>query len=257
MTINKLAQQIKDSVEKRVAALGEMQRDEIEADVKKTAYLQIRCYELWAKDGCNDAIEVAEYMNQAEEETIYPTRKGLFYRIDGTINKTEALGFLKDWSTSLVQLDTGAIAAIGLFVRYTDFAHSPIHGIADLRDGARYLAIVEVISIALSALSFFLSLVAGLFLLNALPGAAQRIPVDANAMRNDVFSIANISPRAPGIKGRWHPGQIYRRMMQSRTINTFSWWLRVLFLSGAFFFTLSIGCALLRAALGGPSYPLD
>jgi hypothetical protein len=159
MTINKLAQQIKDSVEKRVAVLGEMQRDEIEADVKKTAYLQIRCYELWAKDGCNDAIDVAAYMNQAEEETIYPTRKGLFYRIDGTINKTEALGFLKDWSTSLVQLDTGAIAAIGLFVRYTDFAHSPIHGIADLRDGARYLAIVEVISIALSALSFFLSLV--------------------------------------------------------------------------------------------------
>jgi hypothetical protein len=43
----------------------------------------------------------------------------------------------------------------------------------------------------LSVLSFFISLVFGLMLLNALPGAAQRVPVDRPTKEADVFSIAN------------------------------------------------------------------
>jgi hypothetical protein len=98
---------------------------------------------------------------------------------------------------------------------------------------ARCIAIGEVFFIVLSALSFFTSLAFGLFLLNALPGAAQRVPADPKALHSDVFSIAN----APA---HW-------------TINAKSRGLRVCFLLGALFFATSVGFGLVRAALIGDS----
>jgi hypothetical protein len=98
------------------------------------------------------------------------------YRKDATVNIKEALGFLKDFSTSLVQLDLAAIGTIGLFVGFSDFAQSPILGIGHLNGLAWFVSFAEAACIGLSALAFFTSLYFGLLLLNSLPGAAQRFP---------------------------------------------------------------------------------
>jgi hypothetical protein len=257
MPVDVLAREIQQEVQQDVDAGGILET--CEAAVKKKALLQIRCYELWVKDGRKPAVAVNAntYLNKAEQEETYETTKNMSYRIDGTINTKEALGFLKDWSTSLVQLDSAALAALGLFVGFSDFARSPILGIGDLHHFAKLFAIVEVIFIGLSALSFFISLAAGLFLLNALPGAVQRVPADLNAMRNDVFSIANIAPQALADQKWWIPGLVYSHVIQPRTINGLSRVFRVGFLCGAGFFAASIGCGLWRVALTSHSCLLD
>lgn len=255
MAVHELAQEIKNSVDQRVAdhagPVSEEGRLEFEADVRREALLQICCHELWVQNGRQLPADFNQYLPQAGP-AMYRTKQGMHYRTDGKVNTKEALGFLKDWSTSLIQLDSAAIAAIGLFVGFSDFTRSPILGIGDLHDWAWGIAILEVSCIVLSALSFFISLAFGLFLLNALPGAAQRVPADVNAMGNDVFSIANIGPKPSADQG-W----IYRRFPQPRTINELSHWLRVWFLSGAGLFAASIGFGLLRVALSGRSCLLD
>ena len=69
MAVDEFAQQIKTSVDKRVrdarAAGKERRRSDVEAEVTKEALYQIRCYELWAKDGGKEDIEVTAYLNQA------------------------------------------------------------------------------------------------------------------------------------------------------------------------------------------------
>jgi hypothetical protein len=89
------------------------------------------------------------------------------------------------------------------------------------------MAILEVIFIVLSAGSFFTSLTFGLLLLYALPGAVQRVPVNATAMRNDVFSIANTGSYL--------------------SIGTLSRWLSGAFLVGAGFFAAFVISGLVRA----------
>jgi hypothetical protein len=170
---------------------------------------------------------------------MYTTQKGRSrgksYTIDGKNNAKEALGFLKDWSTSLVQLDLAAIGAIGIFVGFTDFARSPVLGIGYLSGLARIAAVVELICIGLSALSFFISLLFGQLLLNALPGAVQRIPADQKAELSDVFSIANAGNFLP--------------------LDTTSRWLRIWFWIGAGLFALFTLLALARVTLAGDFGP--
>jgi hypothetical protein len=247
MPVNAFAQQIQQEVQQRIADAGGV-IETCEAAVKKEALLQIRCYELWVQNGRQPAANFNQYLPQAEQ-AMYRTRQGMHYRTDGTVNTKEALGFLKDWSTSLIQLDSAALAAIGLFVGFGDFTRSPILGIGDLHHLARSIAIAEVICIGLSALSFFISLIFGLLLLNALPGAAQRVPVDMNAMQNDVFSIANIGDQ---VHAPADQGQFFRHFIH-QTINRMSRWFRVSFLFGAGFFAASIGLGLWRVALTGAS----
>ncbi len=160
-------------------------------------------------------------------------KKKFVYARDGTANIKEALGFLKDWSTSLVQLDLAAIGSIGLFIGFSDFARSPILAIGHLHHLAGRVAVAEVTCVGLSALSFFISLAFGLFLLNSLPGAAQRYPCNLDARQADVFAIKNE-------RHHW-------------TIGTKSRWLRYGFLAGAIFFALFMGLGLWRVTLTGDS----
>jgi hypothetical protein len=179
---------------------------------------------------------IGDYLPRADEEMTYDfmrKKKKLVYTRIGTANIKEALGFLKDWSTSLVQLDLAAIGAIGLFIGFSDFGRSPMLEIGHLNHLARRVAIAEVACVGLSALSFFISLYFGLLLLNSLPGAAQRFPCNTDAKQSDVFAIKN-----------------ERRYW---TIGTKSRWLRYGFLAGAAFFALFIGLGLCRATLTGDS----
>jgi hypothetical protein len=187
-------------------------------------YLPQAHHELWVQNGRPLPADFNQYLPQAQ--AMYDTN-GMQYRIDGTVNAKEALGFLKDWSTSVVQLDSAAIAAIGLFVGIRDFTRSPIVGIGELHHWRLLMAILEVIFIVLSAGSFFTSLTFGLLLLYALPGAVQRVPVNATAMRNDVFSIANTGSYL--------------------SIGTLSRWLSGAFLVGAGFFAAFVISGLVRA----------
>jgi hypothetical protein len=232
MSLPDLAQEIKEAVDQKVAGqpvpITVEQRGELEADVRRDALLQIRCHELWVQNGRQLPANFNQYLPQAGQ-AMYITQQGLQYRIDGTVNAKEALGFLKDWSTSVVQLDSAAIAAIGLFVGISDFTRSPIVGIGELHHWRLFIAILEVIFIVVSAGSFFTSLTFGLFLLNALPGAVQRVPVNATAMQNDVFSIANTDFFA--------------------TIGTLSRGLSGGFLVGAAFFAASVISGLVRALI--------
>jgi hypothetical protein len=232
MSLPDLAQEIKEAVDQKVAGqpvpITVEQRGELEADVRRDALLQIRCHELWVQNGRQLPANFNQYLPQAGQ-AMYITQQGLQYRIDGTVNAKEALGFLKDWSTSVVQLDSAAIAAIGLFVGISDFTRSPIVGIGELHHWRLFIAILEVIFIVVSAGSFFTSLTFGLFLLNALPGAVQRVPVNATAMQNDVFSIANTDFFA--------------------TIGTLSRGLSGGFLVGAGFFAASVISGLVRALI--------
>jgi hypothetical protein len=127
MSLPDLAQEIKEAVDQKVAGqpvpITVEQRGELEADVRRDALLQIRCHELWVQNGRQLPANFNQYLPQAGQ-AMYITQQGLQYRIDGTVNAKEALGFLKDWSTSVVQLDSAAIAAIGLS---SELAISPDH----------------------------------------------------------------------------------------------------------------------------------
>jgi hypothetical protein len=256
MPVNDLAEQIRTDVNGRLAAAGdgaaveEEHRLRVEGEVRRDALRQIRCHELWVLDGRQPGADFGQYLNQAGQ-AMYTTKQGTQYRADVTVNTKEALGFLKDWSTSLIQLDTAAIGAIGLFVGFGDFARSTILNIWRSSNSAQVIGVLELTCIGLSTVSFFSSLVFGLFLLNALPGAAQRVPVNALAMQNDVFAIANIGREGQvPVVGQ---GPVYRHFARHLTIGTMSRGLRVLFLSGAFFFAAFIILGLWRTALTASS----
>jgi hypothetical protein len=55
----------------------------------------------------------------------------------------------------------------------------------------KVLMSVELFLIVFSGLSMLVSMAFGLMLLNALPGAAQRLPASAAARQADIFSISN------------------------------------------------------------------
>jgi Protein of unknown function (DUF2934) len=130
---------------------------------------------LWEQAGCPTDRD-QEFWFDAENE-FYETQ-GHVYRRDGTKNIKEALGFIKDWVTSLIQLQTAAIGAIGGFI--------------GLKDSSNYsLSKFEWPFLVITVLSFMVSIWMGVAILNALPGATQRIPANPAALGADVFSIAN------------------------------------------------------------------
>jgi hypothetical protein len=117
----------------RAYQVGEDQRPGYEARARREARRQIRAHELWVNNGCQR--NIGDYLARADEEMTYHfmrRKKKFVYARDGTANIKEALGFLKDWSTSLVQLDLAAIGSIGLFIGFSDFARSPILAIGHL-----------------------------------------------------------------------------------------------------------------------------
>ena len=119
---------------------------------------------------------------------------GNSYRKDGTANFKEALGFLKDWVTAIVQLETVAIGVIGTIVGFTDLPRLPLGGIRSLEHLPKLqagCALAETFFLIASAACFGRSIRWGYWLLNALPGAAQRVPADVRARTSDIFSIAN------------------------------------------------------------------
>ena len=229
MPINTLAeQQISERADELRIDAGavEDRLPEFEPAARREALEQILGHELWARAG-RPAGQHAIYVAQARQRPMY-TKGDKEYTRDATANAKEALGFLKDWATSLIQLDLAVVGALGIFVGFSDFVRSPVFAIGHLHGLPQSIAIAEVVCIGLSAVAIFLSLFFGLMLLNALPGAAQRLPVNAAARQADVFSIAN---------ERHH-----------LTINFMSWLFRYPFFAGALLFALSMGLGLYRSS---------
>jgi len=140
--------------------------------------IRIRAYNLWEQAG-RPADPGDQFWDLAFRE-FYP-KNDRWYRRDGNINIAEALGFIKDWVTSLIQLQIAAIGAIGIFVSLKDFPRIT-------------LGLSEWVFLGLTTGSFFYSIFSGLMILNALPAAMQRVPANASAQAADVFSIANETP---------------------------------------------------------------
>jgi hypothetical protein len=109
------------------------------------------------------------------------------WKITPNTHLLEALGLLKDWVTTLLSLQTTIIAAVAGFVGFKgpgDFVH---------------LGRLELLLLSGSAASAFCSIIAGTFLLNALPAAAQRKAVDENGP--DLYSIVTVQPK--GLSARF------------------------------------------------------
>jgi hypothetical protein len=135
MTVNTFAEQIRTEIDNRVAAaagqVSDTDRAQWESEKTYEAIRQIRGYEIWVQRGRLAPPSLAQCVADAGGEAMY-FKGANQYRTDGSVNTKEALAFLKDWATSLVQLDTAAIGAIGLFVGFTNLAKSPILGIGNL-----------------------------------------------------------------------------------------------------------------------------
>jgi len=92
-------------------------------------------------------------------------------QVDGDQNLKEALGFVKDWVTSLIGIETAAIGAIGAFFEFKAEKHLSVPD-AVLLDGAM--------------ISFLVSIICGAYVLNMLPGCAQRTQTDKS---QDIYSL--------------------------------------------------------------------
>lgn len=157
--------------------------------------------EIWVAAGRPAApVPVPDGFPQLKPTDYYRVKRAdnvFVYRTDVTANTTEALGFLKDWVTSIIQLEIGALAAFGVAAGFAGiFASSePAHqnggAAAAVPVFAKYFASCELVLIVLSGICFFCSIRRGLELLNALPGAAQRLPASAAARRSDIYTIRN------------------------------------------------------------------
>jgi hypothetical protein len=109
---------------------------------------------------------------------------------------------------------------IGIFVSFKDFPRIA-------------LSPAEWFFLALAIVLFLYSIRTGLTILNALPGAMQRVPANASAQGADVFSIANEN--------------------DSRTLDVLSKHVRNSFLAGMASF---VAFVIVRAALSTPLPPL-
>jgi hypothetical protein len=176
--------------------------DEIEAAKRD------RANDLWVEAGQPGAKEVGEFLDQArkefEDEEFYHFKqygRAFVYRKHGTENIKEALSFLKDWVTSLIQLEIGALAVFGLTAGFKEVftsAETTSHGsdkgssaAAAVLVSIKIFAALELFFIVISGLSILISIAYGLTLLNALPGAVQRVPESDAARASDVFTIRN------------------------------------------------------------------
>jgi hypothetical protein len=102
------------------------------------------------------------------------------YLIEGTDKVPEALGFLKDWVTSVLQIETAVLGAIG--------AATVLKNEPDIR-----LTHLQLGSIGLASVFFGISIICGTMLLNMLPGAVQRKPRTEQAKHDDIYSITTAS----------------------------------------------------------------
>jgi hypothetical protein len=162
-----------------------------------------RAYHLWIEAGRPRAEDQnpSGFFLRAEEEfkenEFYHFKKYgkvFVYRKDGATNIKEALSFVKDWITSLIQLEVGALGVFGLAAGFSNIfvttvgTATPPAAVPSL---SKAFACFELLLIILSGLFILLSIAFGLTLLNSLPGAMQRLPVSPAARRSDVFSISN------------------------------------------------------------------
>jgi hypothetical protein len=90
-----------------------------------------------------------------------------------------AAGLIKDWTTSLIQLQTAALGVIGALVGYSDFSKL-------------VLPPGQIFILAFTALAFTVSLFFGVLLLNLLPGCVQRLPADGPTKHLDIYSMYTI-----------------------------------------------------------------
>lgn len=102
------------------------------------------------------------------------------YKIDGTQNIESALGFIKDWVTALIQLQTAGIGAIGAFMGLSTYPK---------------LSVLQGTWVTLTVVAFIASIVCGGTLLHMLPGCVQRTPLNAEARAVDVYSMTTVPPR--------------------------------------------------------------
>jgi hypothetical protein len=101
------------------------------------------------------------------------------WTIDPNYNLKDALGFLKDWVTTFLTLQTSIIAAAAVFVG--------IHGVADFKQ----LWWLQKMLLVAAAIGSLVSIWAGLYLLNLIPAAAQRkATTHPGEEPQDLFSIA-------------------------------------------------------------------
>jgi hypothetical protein len=98
------------------------------------------------------------------------------YGIDPKTHIIDALGFLKDWVTSIIQIETALLGGIGAAIVLKDKTEIS-------------LTICQTQSLFIAAVLFGLSIIGGIYLLNALPAAAQRFPISDKAKKNDIYSI--------------------------------------------------------------------
>lgn len=87
-------------------------------------------------------------------------------------NDLEALKFLKDWSSWVAAVETGAIAVIGTMVK-------------DIKP-PDHMPLLAKIFATTATLGFLISLLGAGYLLLGLPGIAQRLPPAAD---RDIFSM--------------------------------------------------------------------
>ncbi len=149
--------------------------DPVSYPARKHEQVSDRARSLWEEAGCPPDRD-KEFWFDAEKR--FREMQGKVYDINVTKDNVEALGFVKDWITALIQIETAAIGAIGVLIGLKDFPRLP-------------LSIVELLFLAITVLSFTISIIFGVQTLNALPGAAQRIPVSKEALLADIFSIFN------------------------------------------------------------------
>jgi len=98
------------------------------------------------------------------------------YVVNPNTHMLEALGFLKDWVTSIIQIETALLGGIGAAVVLKD---TP-----DIK-----LNIYQSLFLLVAAIAFSISIYSGIMLLNMLPGAAQRVPNPDYNKKNDIYSI--------------------------------------------------------------------
>lgn len=114
------------------------------------------------------------------------------YAIDGARNLKEALGFMKDWVTAVIQLQTAILGAIG--------------GALVLKDTPDMkLSTPEALDLLVTSIAFVFSIGSGMMLLNVLPGAVQRVPANDAARRSDIYSIYTVGTPIHGwsMRFRW------------------------------------------------------
>jgi hypothetical protein len=191
-------------------AMTAKQVDEPLSPAELESAIGARAQDLWVEAGRPADRKPDDFKSEIHKEEFYRFESGgwvFVYRRDATANTKEALSFLKDWVTSLIQLETGALAVFGLAAGFkevftsTEAAPHSGEAAAAIPVFAKVFAGLELPLIIFSGASILVSMAFGLSLLSSLPGAAQRLPASAAARQSDIFMIRN-EPSHPSILKR-------------------------------------------------------